>query len=37
MTLLETLDYFLRQTAGDHGDDSFLLLVKEVEAKYETL
>ena len=32
--IMRAVDYLY---SGDHGDDSFLLLVKEVEAKYETL
>ena len=30
--IMRHIDYLY---SGDHGDDSFLLLVKEVEAKYE--
>ena len=32
--IMRHMDYLY---SGDHGDDSFLLRVKEVEAKYETL
>ena len=32
--IMRHIDYLY---SGDHGDDSFLLLVKEVEAKYEGL
>lgn len=31
--IMRHIDYLY---SGDHGDDSFLLRVKEVEAKYET-
>ena len=32
--IMRHIDYLY---SGDHGDDSFLLRVKEVEVKYETL
>jgi hypothetical protein len=32
--IMRHIDYLY---SGDHGDDSFLLRVKEVEAKYETI
>lgn len=32
--IMRAVDYLY---SGDHGDDSFLLRVKEVEAKYEGL